>query len=146
MAPSPPSVVFSQTFWTSEICFPGPRWQPISFDLAIPDFLCLLLLPHLSLSGFLLGSLVTWKCDCGSLALRLWLFCIRVLGSFLELHSVSSSWVCVHVLTGPYSYCLLPASVMVCSSLMLSHGLVPTSLHNGPWFLLRFWAGNLKKS
>lgn len=63
--------------------FLGPDDSPFLLILVIPDFLCLLLLPDLLLSGFLLGSLVSWKCDCGSLALKLWLFCICVLGSFL---------------------------------------------------------------
>ena len=65
MVPSPPPVVFSQTFWTSvpsELCFLGPGRQPISFD---PSDLCLLLLPHVVVSGFLLGSLVSWKCAAG---------------------------------------------------------------------------------
>ena len=142
MVPSPPPVVFSQTFWTSVpslLCFLGPGRQPISFDPSDPRFslpsaasTCFGLRILAGFSGFL-------KVCCGSLALRLWRLCISVLGSFLELHSLSSSWACVHALPGPRSYCLLPASVMVSSSLTLSHGLAPTSLHNGPWFLLPFF-------
>lgn len=98
----------------SELCFLGPGRQPISFYLSDPRFslvsFCFYVIPSRdSCWGLWLLEGVTV-----SLALKqasaVLCQCVMFIS---ELHSASSSWVCVHSLIGPHSHLLSAPSPSV---------------------------------
>lgn len=102
----------------------------------------LLLLRH-SLSGFLLGSLAPWRCDCvtssqtsfGCFVSVCYVHFWAALSEFLLSLCAFSDWspFSLTVCTFPLRWwSFFPQHLVI-------HGQTPTSLHNCPWFLLPFF-------
>lgn len=102
----------------------------------------LLLLRH-SLSGFLLGSLAPWRCDCvtssqtsfGCFVSVCYVHFWAALSEFLLSLCALSDWspFSLTVCTFPLRWwSFFPQHLVI-------HGQTPTSLHNCPWFLLPFF-------